>query len=271
MPVPKLRPLCSEAGPRLLVRLACFLLLGLASPAWAHPDLLEQIEALDALLLADPNNSELLAERGDLHRRHEDYSAASRDFAAARASQSGYDLLDFYEARLLLETSQAAEAEELLNRYLLLHPQHAGAWILRAEIHLALSRPESAAKDYAMAVRHAVQASPGLYRDWALALVAAGESQWSQAGNVVDTGLERFPQDISLLALGTDIALAENQPQAARRYISRLPEPMTRLGQWQDRIALANCLDKQVTVPGEQDCRSPAVAALESQSRPGQR
>jgi predicted Zn-dependent protease len=243
-------------------------LFALVSPAWSHPDLLLQIENLDARLLAEPGNAELLTLRGDLYRRHADYAAAARDFAAARVIQPEYPLLDFHEGQLLLETGDPGAAEQHLDRYLLLHPQHAGAWILRAEIHLAQGEAEAAARDYAMAIGHADHASPALYRDWALALVAAGMTQWNPARNVVDIALEQFPRDVSLLALGADIALAENQPDLATSYFDRLPEPMMRLPSWQARSEAMNCLESQATEAAESGCLAAARKALEEQASP---
>ena len=264
------QPWCSRPGRQRTLRLA-ILLLGLclpASPAWCHADLLLQIENLDRLLLAEPDNASLLAQRGDLYRRHEDYVAAARDFAAARTAQPDYPMLDFYEGQLLLETGDARQAEVLLDRYLLEYPQHAGAWILRAEIQLAMGEAENAANDYAMAVQYADQATPGLYRDWALALVAAGESRWLHASSVVDSGLEVFPRDISLLALGMDIALAEDRPDAAAAYIDRLPPTVTRLAAWQARSDRLDCLKAQAGGEAEWTCRAAAIAALREQASP---
>jgi len=247
------------------------MLLGLsilASPAWSHPDLLRQIEDLDAQLLAEPGNAKLLTLRGDLYRRHEDYESAARDFAAARTIQPEFPLLDFYEAQFLLDTCDPEAAKRHLDRYLLNHPQHASAWILRAEIQRTLGRPKEAADDYAMAIRHAGHASPALYRDWALALVAAGTPQWNPARSVVDTGLVLFPQDVSLLALGTDIALAENKPDLSASYIDRLPEPMMRLPRWQARSEAINCLESRGTGTAESDCLATARTALTEQASP---
>ncbi len=230
--------------------------------------MLLQIENLDTRLLAEPGNAELLTLRGDLYRRHADYAAAARDFAAARTIQPEYPLLDFYEGQLLLETGEPGAAEQHLDRYLLHHPQHAGAWILRAEIHLAQGEAEEAASDYAMAIGHADHATPALYRDWALALVAAGTTQWSPARNVVDIALEQFPRDVSLLALGADIALAENRPDLAASYVDRLPEPMMRLPRWQARSEAMNCLESQATEAAESGCLAAARKALEEQASP---
>jgi len=263
-------PWCSEAGSGLTLRIVC-LLFSLAlpvSPAWGHADILVQIESLDIQLQQEPGNAELLVRRGDLYRRHGDYAAAAGDFRAARLADPGFPLLDFHEGRLLLEAGDPVAAELCLDRYLLAHPQDAGAWILLAEIQLALNQAIKAAQDYAMAIQHAEQPSPGLYRDWSLALVSAGEEHWSSAGNVADIGLERFAQDMSLLALGTDIALAQNRPDRAAAYIERLAPQLAQLPRWKARADAIQCLSAPLAEDDARQCLAAAKRDLEGQASP---
>ncbi len=261
---------CFKNGCVQIPRLASLLIIlsALATPAWSHPDLLLQIEELDLELAARPADADLLARRGDLHRQHEDYAAAAVDLAAARAAQPDYPLLDLYEGMLQLDIGNPAGAEELFSRFLLDHPKLASAWILRARARLALGLAYQAAADYAQAILYADLPSPELYRDWALALVAAGEDHWNEARHVVDIGLDLFSQDIALLALGTDIALAENQPGEATVYVHRLPPTITRLDQWQARRELVDCLEQENTAGGKEGCQETAIRLLEEQVGP---
>ena len=257
-------------GNRLLcTRLACllFALSTLANPAWSHPDLVAQIEDLTAKLLQQPADPGLLVQRGDLYRRHADYSAAAQDFATARAIRPDFPELDFYQGRLRLETGDAATAEELFTHYLVAHPEHAGAWALRAQARLGLEHAEAAAEDYAQAIRRSANPSPSLYRLQILALVAAGEQHWQTAREVVDTGLDRFPREVSLLGLGTDIALAENLPVIATTYIETLPAALIELDRWQSRLELRRCLSERL--PGAENskpaCLQEAINTLQQQ------
>jgi tetratricopeptide (TPR) repeat protein len=242
----------------------------LAAPAWSHPDLLLQIEELNLALASRPADVDLLARRGDLHRQHEDYAAAAVDLAAARAAQPDYPLLDLYEGMLLLDTRNPAGAEQLFSRFLQDHPNVASAWILRARARLALGLAYQAAADYAQAILYADLPSPELYRDWALALVAAGEDHWNEARDVVDIGLGLFPREVSLLALGTDIVLAENLPGEAENYINRLSQPIARLPRWQSRTETMKCLQPGSAGGTASLCQSAAVNALRS-SMPNER
>ena len=214
----------------------------LATPAWSHTDLIEQINNLTAELQHQPTDVELLMQRGDLYRRHEDYETAARDFATARKLRPDFPLLDFYQGRLFLETGDATAAERLLKQYLDVHPEHAAAWVLLGDAKMVLDQPEVAAENYAQAIIRSQKPSPSLYRLQILALVAAGEQHWSGARKIVDEGLSRFPIEVSLLGLGTDIALAENAPATAIAYIELLPQPILKLPQWKSRLGLQECL-----------------------------
>jgi predicted Zn-dependent protease len=235
----------------------------IAGPAGAHPDLLEQIERLNEQLARAPGNAELLVRRADLHRRHEDYAAALRDFAAARAVQPGNREYDFQEGRLRLETGDPDRADALFSNYLEAHSGHAAAWHLRGQARLAMGQPVLAALDFARAIATSAAPTPVLYRQQASALVAAGDDHWQAARDALDTGLARHPVEVSLLGLATDIALAQAETAAARHYLARLPKGLETLPQWRARLELASCGDAG---DGEAaDCAQMARAQLLAQ------
>jgi len=233
----KTRPVTRQGLYAVLLLMAVY-----ASPLWPHSDLLLQIEELDAKIALQPDKAELLIRRGDLHRRHQDYAAAGLDFSAARQAAPALPVLDFYQGRLLLETGDWPTAVSLLTRYLDSHPEHAGAWLLRAEARMKLNLPLSASRDFGQAIKYSKNPSPELYVLQALALVQSSSDNWDEAHKVVEEALTRFPGEVSLLGLGTDIALARNRQGEAERYLSTLPEALARLPQWQRRTASSKCL-----------------------------
>lgn len=225
------------------------MLLSVLSPGvTGHPDILAQIENLDEQLADKPGDARLLVKRGDLNRRHQDYQAARIDFAAARRADPGYPELDFFEGRLNLESNDPLRAVELLGRYLATAPENANAWVLRADGWLALGQTAAAADDLAEGIRHSEHPSPELFRRLALALFDTGEHRWHDADIVIRTALDRFPTDISLRALGVDIALARQDPVGAASYMKPLPPAVLQLPQWRERsqkiqsqCAVVNC------------------------------
>jgi tetratricopeptide (TPR) repeat protein len=226
----------------LCVLAALVLLTTLPVSGFCHPDLALQIEVLDARIQAGEVNAGLLIKRGDLYRRHEDYPAAARDFAAARELSPDNSLIDFYEGRLQLESGHPEAAEYYLARYLSSTKQHAKAWMLRGEANIRLGRPEIAAEYFDQAIQTAKTPSPALYRLLILSRVAIGEIAWGAAADAADTGLARFGSEVTLLGLGTDIALARNQPMEARRYLDLLPDALQSMPQWDERIRNTDCM-----------------------------
>jgi len=218
------------------------LLATLTSIARGHPDLMLQIEALDAQLETQPGNVDLLVKRGDLYRRHQDYTAASKDFKAARIVDPSYPEIDFYAGHLSLEVGNGAEADRLLARYLVHHPQHATAWKLRGEANIQNHSPDTAAEYFARAIRYSTRPSPGLYTLNALSLVANGETSWANARQVINDALNHFPLEVTLLGLGMDIALAQNHFAEATQYLQILPQALRDLPQWKKRQETAECL-----------------------------
>ena len=247
------------AATRGLV-LLCLLVAGLASTARAHTDIELQIAETNRQLAAEPGNAALLLKRGDLQRRHIDYEAAAADFAAARALDPNLALIDFYEGRLALEQGQAARANALLTAYLESSSGHAAAWVLRGKALMLIGRDDAAAGDFETAIGLSESPGPDLYRMNVIALLRAGRPTDALAR--VDAGLANLPGEVNLLGLGTDIALAENQPTLAQAYLASLPAGLFRVERWAARQARAECLEGEALVRREQ-CLGEAQEALE--------
>jgi tetratricopeptide (TPR) repeat protein len=212
----------------------------LAPVALSHPDLLAQIERMDERVTAEPDNPEWLLRRGDLYRRHQEYRAAARDFAAARALAPEHPQLDLYRGRLALETGDPVAAGGYLDGYLYSHPLHPIGWRLRAEAWLAQEDFPAAAGAFERAVRFSEKPSPALYRQWVLALLAANEAAAVLAA--VDQGLEQLGAEVSLLGLGADVALVQLQHALAKTYLGRLPPGLADRSPWRERMREAECV-----------------------------
>lgn len=221
----------------LITALLCLLV----SDSWAHPDLMLQIEELTAQLVQQPGNAALLLKRGDLQRRHENWDLARADFRRVREVQPDNGLIDWFEGRLAVETGQPDLAVQYLNRFLKKNPGHSIALQNRAQAYLLLHQPVLAAQDYELVIHGNDKAGPTLYSANALALIEAGSEYFSQALAVVRSGLVKFPSEILLTGISTDVSLARADTQAASDLIKQLPAAIQGLPQWQARQALLDC------------------------------
>ena len=204
----------------------------------AHPELRAQIETLSQALLVDSEDADNLIQRGDLYRRHGDYAAAARDFSSARALDPEDHRLNLLEGRLALEQARPDSADALLSQFLRVHPNHATGLILRGEARAALARFREAADDYSAAIAQTKTPTPALYLTLARLLVQTGPEQSGSALAALDAGLEKFPNDMALLGMATDLALNIRQPDRATGYIDVVPDRVRALPQWRKRIAL---------------------------------
>ncbi|HKJ16129.1 MAG TPA: tetratricopeptide repeat protein [Xanthomonadales bacterium] len=234
-----------KQGRRSLRLLSLLMLLLACNTAFTHPDLVLQIEALDQQLVADPENVELLCKRGDLYRRHKEFDQAAKDFERARFINPGLPLVDFLEAKLLLDTRDPQAAAELLTRYLSLRPAHSFAWVLRGKAHIRMGEAGAGAADFSSAISSSPRPSPELYRLQLLSLAAQGTEKEYETLAATTAALEVFPYEPRLLGLGVDIALSYRNLDAASEYLSQLPEQLRTLPQWAERIQTVQCLDTE--------------------------
>ena len=221
--------------------LILIVLLVLASPCWAHPDLQLQIEELTRQLAEDPGNAGFLLKRGDLHRRHNNWDLARTDFKRVRQLQPDNKDIDWFEGRLEVEAGQPEMGVVYLDRFLDTNPGHLIALQNRAQGYLSLGQPLLAAQDYQVVIQKSGKPGPSLYGANASALIAAGANYFPQSMRVVREGLLRFPGEVSLSGMGTDISLAVVDTDSAQDLINSLPGSILGLLQWQTRVALLDC------------------------------
>jgi hypothetical protein len=71
--------------------------------------------------------------------------------------------------------------------------------------------------------------------------VAAGADYFPDAMTVTNQGLSKFPGEIVLTSIATDLSLAQADIETASRLIGQLPASIQNLPQWQTRIVLLDC------------------------------
>lgn len=244
-------------------------LLALPAVVFAHPELQEQIDLVSAQIEADAGNACLYLKRGNLHRRHQDWEAAYRDFGRARELDPDLPDVDWLEGRTLVDAGRYREGERLLNGYLETAPESASALQTRARARSSLGRHLEAAADYGSAIEHAEHPSPGLFDFQARELAAAGPEHFPEATTVVTAGLARFPGEVSLLGLRTDFALAAGEAAISRQQLDQLKPGLETLPQWELRLALTRCLEGKQSAAEEDFLALYIRVSGEDAPRPG--
>lgn len=235
----------AASGQRwLFVQLAGLVLLCLlvCPVVYAHSDLEVQIDEISRQLVLSPDDPELLLRRGDLQRRHENWDLARADYSKVREVQPDNSSVDWFEGRMEVEAGRPQVGVELLNRYLLSQPQQVIALQNRAQGYLLLDQGLLAARDYQTVIQVSDNPAPTLFSANALAFAAAGVDYFPDAMIVAQQGLAKFPGEMSLTEIATDLSLAQADTDRANLLLSELPESIQQLPQWQFRIALSDCL-----------------------------
>src|SRR5215211_5884141 len=93
-------------------------LLAVANPAAAHGDAHVQIAGLDKQITAQPSNAALVLRRAELHRIHQEFTAADKDYARVVELEARHPEVQWMRARSWHESGKATLALPELDRYL---------------------------------------------------------------------------------------------------------------------------------------------------------
>lgn len=177
--------------PLLRFHLLTGLLLLVTVDLLAHPELDEQINTLTTQLEQHPANAaELYLQRGDLHRRHEDFAEARADFAKAEELKPAWDAVAIARARTFADEGNNTEALTIAEQLLTREPHHIEALILRAQALVKLGKTEAAITNYTAALAQISKPSPDLFLK--RATLQANTGRVSDAVRGLDEGLAKL-------------------------------------------------------------------------------
>ncbi len=200
--------------------------LAILASASAHGDLHAQIAELDRQIGAQPRNAALVLRRAELHRIHQEYNAADRDYARVLDLEPQHPEAQWLRARAWHEAGKAAVALPTLDRYLAQYPDHASARLTRARTLAALKRYPQAAADFALALDRLPQPEPDHYLELVAAQRAAGLSPAVQLASI-DRGVSRLGSVPALEDIALDVEV----------YAKRWDAALFRLDRQADRAA----------------------------------
>ncbi len=222
---------CLNRPFRLATWLTGILILASSAPIRAHGDDQLLIEALSQEIAKAPE-ADLHIRRGELFRHHREWARAEEDFAAAARLDPKLDAVDFFRARLLLESGAPEKARAFIDRYIEKVPDEPEGWFLRGEILAALGRYDEGAAEYEAGIQRARTPLPEHYLRRARFIAAAPKPDPDRIIAALDEGIARLGPVISLVDLAIRFEEARNNYDAALARIATLMEHLPRRERW---------------------------------------
>lgn len=218
---------------RLLPVLAACLAMPLG--AFAHGDLHEQIVTVTAQIAREPGNAELHLKRAELHRAHESWSDAAKDYDRAAALAPELFAVELGRGKMLLASGKPADAVKALDRFIAKKPDFADAFVTRARAKAKLAEHAAAAADYAHAIRLTVRPEPEFYIERADALAAADLGP--DAVRTLDDGIAKLGPIVTLMLPAIELEVSAQNFDAALARVDRLTATAPRKETWLARRA----------------------------------
>jgi predicted Zn-dependent protease len=189
---------------------------------------------MDKMIEAQPDDPTLYLRRGELHRIHQDWVKARKDYQHARKLDPDLAAVDFCMGRMKLEAGKPVEAKRYLDRYLERRPNDPKGRQTRGEALVELGQPLAAAEDFTVALANAGQGTPRpeIYLARARALLAAGPEHLDLAVSGLDEGLEVMGWPVTLDLYALELETEAKRFDAALRRLDRLAANSRRKEPW---------------------------------------
>ncbi len=210
-----------------------FVWLLMTAGAIAHGDMHEQIVAVTAEIQQEPDNATLYLKRAELHRLHQDWAAAAKDYDRADQLDAKLSAVHLGRGKMLHEAGHDLEAAAELDLFLQQNPNHVEGLITRARALMKCAPPLAAATDFDRAIEISPRAEPETYVEHAEALAAA--EQPAAAVRTLDEGMARLGQLPALGLYAVELEIQQHHFDAALGRIDQLSQNSKRQETWLER------------------------------------
>lgn len=164
--------------------------------ARAHQDLLARIALLTEQIRTNGSSAELLVQRADLYRNHQDWVPALWDYDAAEKASTNSAVVDLGRALTLAGLGKWVEARDVFDRVVQDNPTNAAALLGRARVLVQLDQPALAIADYERAFTNLASPHPEDYLE--RARLQAAQSDPAAAVKGLDEALARLGWMVTL-------------------------------------------------------------------------
>ena len=207
----------------------------LATPAFPHESVEDQLADLTARIDRQPDDPWLHLRRGDQYRFRGDWRKARADYRRARRIDPALDIVDLRLGTLHLDQGHLRRAKAALDRYLARRPGDIEGLRTRARALSRLGMPLAAADD----LRRAIAAftpprrpEPDDYLERARAFEDAGPDYNDAAILALDEGMAALGPIVSLQFPAIDLDLRAGRVEEALRRLDVLEAVSGRRDAW---------------------------------------
>jgi tetratricopeptide (TPR) repeat protein len=203
------------------------LLLFLAA---GHEDFDLQISRLTKQIEQEPERAILYFRRAELHRLHEDWTAAREDLKRAAARDPELAAVDLALGRVCNQSGDPAGAKAALDRFVARRPDHAEARIERARARVSLGDRAGAVEDYTAAIARLDEPWAQNYLERSEVLRSDGRLEEAIRG--LEEGLRRIGPALPLQLALLDLELEAGRLDGALARLETIAAASDRKDLW---------------------------------------
>jgi tetratricopeptide (TPR) repeat protein len=212
--------------------------------ALAHGDLHEQIANVTAQIQKSPESAELHLKRAELHRAHENWTAAAADYDRAVQLAPALAVVHLGRGKMFFSQGRFDEAKAELDQFLVGNPGQVDGFVTRARIEVKRGNQLAGAEDFARAIALSPRPEPEYYLERAQALAGAGDEHVIEALRCLDDGTAKLGNLPTLGLYAVELDTKRKEFDSALSRLERLSAVSQRKEAWLERrgaiLQLAN-------------------------------
>ena len=227
------RMIFSLVVSRQVIRIAAYFIItawsmGAPGRTYGHGDTYAKLEYLSRAISNETQSAELFLQRGQVHARHGDWDEAISDYAHAERLEPDVQHIDLLMGKALRQSRRFAEAVARLDRYIIKHPDSAGAFLARARAHADARHVDPASKDFAKVAELAP--NPDAYVEWSKLLASTNRTE--EAVKKLEEGCSALGPLITLQVKIIDIEISRKNYARVLERIDAILASASRKESW---------------------------------------
>ena len=205
-----------------------------ANNTQAHGSLHDVIERKSRQIEQNPDDALALFERGMLYQKHGETGLALSDFHRALQLEPGYHVCHLPLSELYLKSGRVRKALYHIGLLIEKEPDNPFAYEARAAVYRAMGWKARAVADLrrVIALKNDDAIRPEDYIRLSDAVLKGSPSHYGEAIGVLEAGLRRLGNIISIQSRILELELESNRCAAALERIDRIMAPLKRKEKW---------------------------------------